>query len=115
MFDLSKSDPEPTFFDVSAAVPGEKFGACAVRVVSATSTVSHLLVGGLSTNRTYPGLLVYGHVAVGSTKFHVTGTTVLPSLGDGVTALSQISALQPNFVLAATDVGVFKCALLDCG
>ena len=111
VFDLTRAAPQPTYVNVLAAVPGDNFEANAVRVVQTTNTATHVLVGGRTTavGPTFSGLLVYGSVAFGSTKFHVLGSTVLPSLQSGVTALSQTSALRPGFVIAATDEGLFKC------
>ena len=111
VFDLTRAAPQPTYVNVSAAVPGENFEANAVRVVQTTSTASYVLVGGRTSDvgPTFSGLLVHGSIAFGSTEFHVLGSTVLPSLQSGVTALSQTSALRPGFVIAATDEGLFKC------
>ncbi len=82
-----------------------------MRVVASSAASTTLLVGGLDTTYppTYPGVLIYGTVAVGASKFIVTGSVALPSFGGGVTALSQTSPLLPGHVLAATDEGVFKC------
>ncbi len=116
-FNLSSGSTDPTYFDLSAAVPGAQFSAVAVRVVGSNDTATRLVVGGQNMQccGPYSALLVYGSVAAGSTDFKVTGSVVVQSTGmysgGGVTALSQTSALQAGAVLASTDKGVYKCAL----
>ena len=104
--------PSAVIFDLTAAVAGVVFQARAVRVVSSTAMLTTLLVGGLdvTTGATYPGVVLYISVAVGSSAYTKYGSLVLPSFGSGVTALSQTSPLLPGYVLASTDEGVFKCA-----
>ena len=113
-FDLSAAAPSAVTFDLSFAVSGVTFQARAVRVVMSTAMATTLLVGGVdSTNQAaFPGVLLYISVAVGASSFTVSGSVVLPSFGKGVTALSQTSPLLPGYVLASTDQGVFKCAVL---
>ena len=93
-------------------VPSVQFQPQAVRVVSANSTATVLLLGGLDTTSgaTYPGVVVYGSVAAGSSTLSHVGSAVLPSIGSGVVQLSQTSVLHKGYVLASTDQGVFKCA-----
>ena len=121
--------------DLTFTVSGFAVLAQAIRVVKAANNITHLLVGGINVpdssgisefpiseipgssdnefdgpdEATYLGVLIYGSVAVGSTEFLLQGSLVLPSFSSGITALSQTSALHPGFVLASTDVGVFKC------
>ena len=110
-FDLSSAAPDPSTFDLTAAVAGVVFQARAVRVVSSTAMLTTLLVGGLDTTSgaANPGVLIYISIAVGSSSFTKIGSVALPSFGSGVTALSQTSPLLPGYVLASTDEGVFKC------
>ena len=109
-FDLTAAAPEPTTFDLSAAISGVQFQAKTVRVIGSSATVTSLLVGGVdATYPLYNGIVIHGTVAAGSSTFDMTGSAVLPSFGAGVTALSQTSQLHPGFVLASTDAGVFKC------
>ena len=93
-------------------VPNVQFQPNAVRVVSATSAATVLLVGGLDTTSgaAYPGVVAYGTVAAGSSTLSLLGSAVLPSIGSGVVQLSQTSALHAGYVRASTDRGVFKCA-----
>ena len=112
MFDLSLPAPDPVYLDMPKPTD---FQPAVIRVVNASSTATFLLVGGADTSdgAKYPGMLVYGSVAAGSTAFDFIGSTVLPdsnSDGDGITALTQTSPLLRNFVLASTGSGVFKCA-----
>ena len=110
-FDLSASAPDPTTFDLSAAISGVNFQAKTVRVIASSAATTTLLVGGVdNTYPLYNGIVIYGTVAAGSSTFSVTGSVVLSSFGAGVTALSQTSPLHAGFVLASTDAGVFKCA-----
>ena len=116
-FDLSEAAPDPITFNLSAVVADETFTAISIRVVSSDDVATVLLVGG-STDATtvpYPAVLIYGSVTAGSNAFKLTGSVVLPSSGSGVTSLSQSSLLHGGFVLANTDMGVFKCefALFD--
>lgn len=115
-FDLPKAAPDPTTFDLTAAVVGIKFQAKAVWVVYSSPALTMLLVAGKDTSypATCSGVVIYGSVAAGSSKFSVSGSVVLPSsfLGPGVTALSQTSPLLAGHVLASTDQGVYKCAPL---
>ena len=113
-FDLTAAAPDPSTIDLSNAITGVKFEPIAVRVVSSTAASTTLLVGGVddTNGATYPGIVIIGTVAVGASTFHVTGSVVLPSSNSGVTALSQTSAVVPGYVLASTDLGVFKCV---CG
>ena len=88
--------------------------ATTLRVVSSDSTGTALLVGGYTyaTTVAYSAVLIYGSVAAGSANFSMTGSVLLPSSsGEAVTALSQTGALHQGFVLANTDMGVFKCVL----
>ena len=109
MFDLSHSAPDPAYLDLSAIPVTGGFNAKAVRVVNASATATHLLLGG--PGQGLGGLVVYGTIAAGSNIFEVTASTEVPSFDTGVTALSQTSPSLPLSVLAATDMGVYKCAL----
>ena len=113
MFDLTAAAPDPTTVDLSAAVAGIQFQARAVRVVASSAATTSLLIGGVDTTgyAAYPGIVLFGSVAVGSAAFSATGRAVLPSFGAGVTALSQTGTLHQGYVLASTDHGVFKYAL----
>ena len=108
VFDLSQTAPDPMVLDLSAA--GD-FTPKAVRVVSADSASTTLLVGGRGGGiyYQYQGVVLYGIVAAGSAVYNVTGSAVLQTAGTGVTELSQTSLLQHGYVLAGTDEGVFKC------
>ena len=110
-FDLSAAAPDPSSFDLSAAVTGVQFQARAVRVVSSSASSTTLLVGGVDTSYAaqYPGVIMLVTVAAGADTCNVTGSAVLPSSRSGVTALSQTSTVVPGFVLASTDQGVYKC------
>jgi len=109
-FDLTATAPDPTTFDLSAAISGVRFQANTVRVVASSAAMTTLLVGGVdNTYPLYNGIIIHGTVAAGSSTFSVTGSAALSSFGAGVTALSQTSPLHPGYVLASTDAGVFKC------
>ena len=107
--------------NITSVVPGFMFTARAIRVVQATPDVTHLLIGGTNSSHPegfspfiiYPAVLLYGSVAAGSTKFVMLGSLVLPSIETGITALSQTNTLYPGYVLASTDLGVYKCEPLQ--
>ena len=106
------ADGTKTVVDVSNAILGVSFQAAAVRVASAQGGVTHLLVGGLDTSvGTGGAYLAYGRVAAGSSQFVPLGSVMLSSVNYGVTALSQRSGLSPGYVLASTDLGVFRYLL----
>ena len=107
MFDLSQPAPDPTYLNLTTVLGGG-LSINAVRVLAASATATQLVIGG--PNSQNQGLLVYGSVAVGTNNLAVKGSTVVPASQSGVTALSQTSTLQPNSLLAATDLGVYKCA-----
>ncbi len=110
-FDLTAAAPDPTTFDLSAAIAGVQFQAKTVRVVASSAAMTTLLVGGVdNTYPLYNGIVIHGTVAAGSSTFSVTGSAVVPSFSGGVTALSQTSPLHPGYVLASADTGVYKCA-----
>ena len=111
-FSLGDASASVVLTALTIDVPSVQFQPQAVRVVSANSTATVLLLGGLDTTSgaTYPGVVVYGIVAAGSSTLSHTGSAVLPSIGSGVVQLSQTSALHKGYVMASTDQGVYKCA-----
>ena len=114
-FDVTAAAPDPTAFTLASAIDGIQFEPATVRIVSADTAMTTLLVGGLDGNDSapYQGVVALVSIAAGSSNFTVEGSVVLPSFaGSGVTALSQTSSLHRGFVLASTDSGVFKCARL---
>ena len=100
---------------LSIDVPNMEFQPNAVRVVSATSAATFLLLGGLDTTSgaAQPGVVLYGSVAAGvsTLMFRILSSAALPSISSGGVQLSPISALHLGCVLASTDRGVFKCAI----
>jgi hypothetical protein len=112
-FDLADASVGAVLSALVINVPNLQFQPHAMRVVSGTSAATFLLLSGLdaTSGAAYPGVIVYGSVAAGSSTLSLIGSAALPSSSTGMVQLSPINALHAGSVLASTDRGVFKCAI----